>query len=70
MHVLISDAAGFLGHCLTAALLKRGNINGRALTCLTLVDQVALVPPAREGVTLDWRTTDITRHGALGSLFG
>jgi len=83
MHVLITGAAGFLGQRLTAALLERGELNGRALTRLTLVDRVAPdrvtpdrvtpdqaapVPPAHDDITLDCRAVDITRPGALDSL--
>lgn len=70
MHVLITGAAGFLGQRLTAALLDRGELNGRTLTRLTLVDQIAPVPPAHDDITLDCRAMDITRAGALDSLLG
>ncbi|QEM83132.1 D-erythronate dehydrogenase [Halomonas binhaiensis] len=41
MHILITGAAGFLGQRLIKALIARGELNGRTLTRMTLVDQVA-----------------------------
>lgn len=70
MHVLITGAAGFLGQRLTRTLLERGEVNGKALTRLTLIDQVAPVPPSHDTVRLDCRAMDITRPGALDSLLG
>ena len=70
MHVLITGAAGFLGQRLTRTLLERGEVNGKALTRLTLVDRVAPAAPAHERITLDCRALDITRPGALDSLLG
>ncbi|TDX31601.1 nucleoside-diphosphate-sugar epimerase [Modicisalibacter xianhensis] len=70
MHVLITGAAGFLGQRLTRTLLERGEVNGKTLTRLTLIDQVAPVPPSHDTVRLDCRAMDITRPGALDSLLG
>ncbi|SFH28283.1 D-erythronate dehydrogenase [Modicisalibacter xianhensis] len=70
MHVLITGAAGFLGQRLTRTLLERGEVNGKVLTRLTLIDQVAPVPPSDDTVRLDCRAMDITRPGALDSLLG
>ncbi|MDW5376448.1 D-erythronate dehydrogenase [Halomonas sp. HP20-15] len=70
MHVLITGAAGFLGQRLTGALLERGQVDGKALTRLTLVDQIEPVAPPHDTIRLDCRAMDITRPGALDSLLG
>lgn len=45
MHILITGAAGFLGQRLIQALMARGNLAGKTLSRLTLVDQVAASVP-------------------------
>ncbi|WP_136068699.1 NAD-dependent epimerase/dehydratase family protein, partial [Modicisalibacter radicis] len=70
MHVLITGAAGFLGQRLAKTLLERGEVDGRAVTRLSLVDRVAPAPPSHDTIRLDCRAMDITRPGALDSLLG
>ena len=45
MHVLIFGAAGMIGRKLTHALLKRGELRGKAIGRLTLADIVAPETP-------------------------
>ncbi len=45
MHILITGAAGMIGRKLTDAIVRRGALQGREITGLTLVDIVAPVLP-------------------------
>ena len=54
MHILITGAAGMIGRKLTARLVKDGNLNGKSIDHLTLVDVVAPEKPAGfSGVDLE-----------------
>ena len=44
MHILIIGAAGMIGRKLTSALIKKGELRGRPITELTLVD---VIEPAK-----------------------
>lgn len=65
LHVAITGAAGFLGQRLVNELLARGELNGKAITRLTLVDRVE--PPAIDGggVAMESLVLDISAPGAL-----
>lgn len=77
MHILITGAAGFLGQRLVSQLIARGQLDGRAIERLTLVDQLA--PPVPEtsskaanitvrAININTRACDITAPDAWASL--
>lgn len=68
MHVLILGAAGMLGRRLTARLVADGNVGGRALQRLTLVDVVAPDQPAGTAGEIDSIAADLAAPGAAGPL--
>lgn len=68
MHVVITGAAGFLGQRLTHALLARGELDGRPLSRLTLIDRDAPVAPTDRPLEIVSRAMDITAPGALDSV--
>lgn len=67
MHAIIIGAAGFLGKRLTSALLDRGNVAGKSLTRLSLIDRF---PPdatllSNDAIDVESHALDITSPGAL-----
>ena len=46
MHILITGAAGMIGRKLTERLVKDGNLNGKPIDRLTLIDVVPPTAPA------------------------
>src|SRR5688500_3898579 len=52
MHILITGAAGMIGRKLTDALLEKGRIGERAITKLTLLDEVAPEAQPKEATTI------------------
>ncbi|MEK1871201.1 MAG: NAD-dependent epimerase, partial [Rhizobium altiplani] len=46
MHILIIGAAGMVGRKLAARLAKDGNLDGRAIEAMTLIDVVTPEVPA------------------------
>jgi D-erythronate 2-dehydrogenase len=68
MHVLILGAAGMLGRRLTARLVADGNVGGRALHRLTLVDVVAPDQPAGTAGEIESIAADLAAPGAAGTL--
>ncbi|GHE22107.1 D-erythronate dehydrogenase [Halomonas urumqiensis] len=65
MHIAITGAAGFLGQRLVNQLLARGQLDGEAITRLTLIDQVEAPKPDVKGVEVECLALDITSPGAL-----
>jgi nucleoside-diphosphate-sugar epimerase len=65
MHIAITGGAGFLGQRLVNQLLARGELNGEALTRLTLIDQIEAPRPEAPGVEIDCLALDITSPGAF-----
>ncbi|MCL7941818.1 SDR family oxidoreductase [Halomonas sp. ATCH28] len=65
MHIVITGAAGFLGQRLVNQLLDRGELNGKAITRLTLIDQVEAPRPEVAGIESDCLALDITVPGVL-----
>ena len=67
MHILIIGAAGMVGRKLTAALVKRGSINGKAIGQLTLAD-VIKPEPMTFGGTVDAIAADLSAPGSAATL--
>lgn len=65
MHIVITGAAGFLGQRLVTRLLARGELDGKPITRLTLLDQVEAPRPEASGIESDCLALDITAPGAL-----
>ena len=59
MHILITGAAGMIGRKLTARLVETGELNGRAIEKLTLIDVSA---PQRPGEVCRYRRHLRGRH--------
>ncbi|WP_442488900.1 D-erythronate dehydrogenase [Halomonas litopenaei] len=69
MHILITGAAGFLGQRLVQALMAKGEVNGQALSRLTLVDQSTPPHPQDSGLVAVTSTArDLTEEGAWDAL--
>jgi nucleoside-diphosphate-sugar epimerase len=68
VHVLILGAAGMIGRKLTDRLVADGNVGGRALDRLTLVDVVAPEPPAGAGGSAEAIAADLAAPGEAGRL--
>ncbi len=64
MHILITGAAGMLGRKLTDSLVKSGELGGRPVDALTLVDVVEPEAPARFSGKASARAADIAAPGA------
>jgi nucleoside-diphosphate-sugar epimerase len=52
MHVLVTGAAGMIGRKLVDRLVADGEVGGRAISALSLIDVVAPVPPAGTVTTI------------------
>lgn len=65
MHIVITGAAGFLGQRLLARLIERGELDGRAIRRLTLVDRSEAPAPRVEGIEIASLALDITAPGGL-----
>jgi len=73
MHILITGAAGFLGQRLIQTLVARGELAGKALSRLTLVDQVVASVPHISGLEpnvpeVQTQAVDISAPGSLDAL--
>jgi nucleoside-diphosphate-sugar epimerase len=65
MHIAITGAAGFLGQRLVKQLVERGELGGRTIRRLTLIDQVEPPAPDAGGIKIVSRAVDITTPGGL-----
>lgn len=65
MHIVITGAAGFLGQRLVCHLLEKGEVSGRRITQLTLVDQAEPPLPQAPDVNCRGIAADISMAGAL-----
>src|SRR5215470_4684063 len=64
MHILITGAAGMIGRKLTARLVKYGQLNGKKIDRLTLIDVVAPEKPAGFAGTVELSATDLSSPSA------
>jgi nucleoside-diphosphate-sugar epimerase len=63
MHILITGAAGMIGRKLTARLVKDGQLNGKKIDGLTLIDVVAPEKPAGFAGTVEFSASDLSSPG-------
>ena len=63
MHILITGAAGMIGRKLTARLVKDGDLNGKSIDRLTLIDVVAPEKPAGFSGTIELSASDLSAPG-------
>lgn len=68
MHILITGAAGMIGRKLTQSLARSGEIGGRAIEALTLVDVVAPDAPGGFSGKTVARASDISAPGEVAAL--
>jgi nucleoside-diphosphate-sugar epimerase len=64
MHILITGAAGMIGRKLTERLVKDGQLNGKKIDRLTLIDVVAPEKPAGFAGTVELSASDVSSPGA------
>src|SRR5215467_4086044 len=64
MHILITGAAGMIGRKLTARLVKDGQLNGKKIDRLTLIDVIAPEKPAGFAGTAELSASDLSSPGA------
>ena len=60
MHILITGAAGMIGRKLSARLVKDGQLNGKKIDRLTLIDVVAPEKPAGFAGTAELSASDLS----------
>ncbi len=63
MHVLVIGAAGMVGRKLVEALVAKGEINGKLVERLTLVDIVEPTAPARFAGKAETVAADLSDEG-------
>jgi nucleoside-diphosphate-sugar epimerase len=63
MHILCTGAAGMIGRKLTARLMQDGALDGRAISCLTLMDIVAPEQPAGGAAEIITAPVDLAAPG-------
>jgi nucleoside-diphosphate-sugar epimerase len=68
MHILIIGAAGMVGRKLTTRLAKDGNVGGRDITKLTLVDVVAPESPPGASAKILTKAVDLSSPGTAAGL--
>jgi len=68
MHVLVIGAAGMVGRKLVEALVAKGEINGKLMERLTLVDIVQPSPPARFAGQMEAVAADLSDEGVAAKL--
>jgi Nucleoside-diphosphate-sugar epimerases len=68
VHILIIGAAGMVGRKLTERLVKDGQLGGKAISKMTLVDVVAPTAPAGFGGAVSLETADLSAPGEAARL--
>lgn len=68
MHIAITGAAGFLGQRLVTQLVEWGELGGRAIRRLTLIDQVEPPAPNADRIEIVSQAVDITTPGGLDAV--
>ena len=68
MHVLVIGAAGMVGRKLVEALVAKGEINGKLVERLTLVDIVEPTAPARFAGKVETVAADLSDEGVAAGL--
>lgn len=68
MHAMIIGAAGMLGRKLSERIAADGDLSGRPVDHLTLVDVVTPTAPAGFGGTVDCRAVDLSARGVAETL--
>ena len=63
MHILITGAAGMIGRKLSARLVKDGQLNGKKIDRLTLIDVVAPEKPGDFAGTAELSASDLSSPG-------
>jgi len=63
VHILITGAAGMIGHKLTARLAKDGALNGQPINRMTLLDVVSPTPPAGFSGKVEAIAADLAASG-------
>jgi D-erythronate 2-dehydrogenase len=64
MHILITGAAGMIGRKLTARLADAGELNGRPIDALTLIDVSAPPRPGKSAARVETVAADLTDPAA------
>src|SRR4029450_570491 len=65
MHILVTGAAGMIGRKLVARLIDAGQLNGKTIDALTLVDVVAPAKPAAFTGRVTCKAVDLAADGAV-----
>ena len=68
MEVMILGAAGMVGSKLTARLIRDGNIGGKTISKVTLVDVIAPAEPSDAPFAVETLAADLSETGVAASI--